>query len=268
MNDPIRVRASSWGELFDCAYRWEGKHLLGLRNPSGLRAVLGTALHASTATYDQSRIDHADITPNDAAGVFVDKLHHPEGEFDYRNDDLTVQDAEKIGLTLHARYCTEWSPQFQFKAVEMETKPMDIDCGGGVIVRLTGTMDRARIYAATGGVGIKDIKSGARAVEKGAAKTKGHAAQVGTYELLYQWTTGETPTEPAGIIGLKTSGKPEIATGEIVGARLLMVGTDNYRGLIDYAAEMFRSGLFTPNPSSMLCSEKYCPRWKSCPFHE
>src|SRR5690606_8753531 len=29
MGDPIRVRASSWGSLFSCAYQWEGVHLLG-----------------------------------------------------------------------------------------------------------------------------------------------------------------------------------------------------------------------------------------------
>ncbi|EMI4895455.1 PD-(D/E)XK nuclease family protein, partial [Pseudomonas aeruginosa] len=27
----ITVRASSWGALFDCAFRWEGVHLLKMR---------------------------------------------------------------------------------------------------------------------------------------------------------------------------------------------------------------------------------------------
>lgn len=269
MRDPIRVRASSWGSLFDCAYAWEGKNLLGMRSPSGMPAVLGTALHASTAVFDQARIDGSGITADEAAGTFVDKLQHPEGDVDYSDSDMTLPQAEQIGLTLHTRYCLDWSPKFTFKAVEMETVPMDIDCGNGIVVRLTGTMDRARVYdGSNGAVGIKDLKSGARAVEKGAAKTKGHAAQVGTYELLYQHSTGETPTAPAGIIGLKTSGKPEIATAEIRSARQLMVGTDQHPGLIQYAAEMFRSGLFPPNPSSVLCSERYCPRWNSCPYHD
>ncbi len=28
------VRASSWGALFDCGFRWEGVHLLKMRSPS------------------------------------------------------------------------------------------------------------------------------------------------------------------------------------------------------------------------------------------
>ncbi|MCT7340572.1 hypothetical protein P4129_07095 [Pseudomonas aeruginosa] len=30
----ITVRASSWGALFDCAFKWEGVHLLKMRSPS------------------------------------------------------------------------------------------------------------------------------------------------------------------------------------------------------------------------------------------
>ncbi|RTT90057.1 PD-(D/E)XK nuclease family protein, partial [Pseudomonas aeruginosa] len=26
--------------------------------------------------------------------------------------------------------------------------------------------------------------------------------------------------------------------------------------------------LFPPNPQSPLCSPKYCPRWRTCPYHE
>lgn len=262
------VRASSWGELFDCAHRWEGKHLLKMRNPVGIAAILGTAIHASTAAFDQGRIEGAGLTPDDTAGLLVDKLRRPDDEYVSRDEDLTVDEAEKIGLTLHTRYCMEISPRYQFRSVEMATKPLDIDCGNGVIVRLTGTMDRSRIKIGAGGVGIADLKSGARAVEKGVAKTKGHAAQVGTYELLFEHTTGELITEPAEIIGLKTSGKPEVQTGEIVGAKLQMTGTPEQKGLIEFAAVMFKTGLFPPNPSSVLCSHKYCARWATCNFHD
>lgn len=263
-----RVRASSWGELFDCAHRWEGKHLLGMRNQVGMAAVLGTAIHASTAAFDQSRITGAGLSPDDTAGVLVDKLRNPDDEFVARDEDMSVAEAERVGLTLHTRYCVEISPRYTFRSVEMETAPLDIDCGNGVVVRLTGTMDRSRIKVSSEGIGIADLKSGGRAVEKGAAKTKGHAAQVGTYEMLFEHTTGELITESAEIIGLKTSGKPEVATAEIRNAKRQMLGTDEHKGLIEYAAEMFRSGLFPPNPSSVLCSQKYCARWGSCCFHD
>jgi len=103
-------------------------------------------------------------------------------------------------------------------------------------------------------------------VQKGVAVTKGHGAQIGTYELLFEHTTGESITSEAEIIGLKTKGKPEIATGSIKNAKRIMTGDQNNPGLIEFAADMFRSGRFFPNSKSMLCSEKYCPRWNSCHF--
>ncbi|TDV39563.1 PD-(D/E)XK nuclease superfamily protein [Paraburkholderia caballeronis] len=262
------VRASSWGALFDCAYRWEGIHLLKMRNVVGLRAALGTAIHAGTAVYDQSRLDGIGLTVDDAAGAFVDKLRDPANEFDPERDDLSMSDAERIGLSLTTKYCLEIAPRYEFVAVEMETKPLDIDCGGGVIVRLTGTMDRARVRRSALGVGIADLKSGSSAVQKGMAVTKGHGPQIGTYEMLYEHTTGDTIGDKAEIIGLKTKGTPEVATAPIANAKRAMLGEDGEPGLIEFAADMFRSGRFYPNPKSLLCDRKYCPRHGTCKFHD
>lgn len=269
MSDPFRVRASSWAGLFDCAMRWEGIHILGLPNVVGLRAALGTAIHHGTAVFDQSRLPGGSgLTVDDAAGAFVDKLRDPENEYDPARDDLSVSDAERVGLDLVAQYCRHVSPRYEFTAVEMETKPLDIDCGSGVTVRLTGTLDRSRVWSTSKGEGIADLKSGSTAVQKGAAVTKGHGAQVGTYELLYEHSTGRRCTEPAEIIGLKTKGKPEIALGEIKNGRRIMVGDESTPGLIEFAADMFRSGRFYPNPRSLICSEKFCARWNTCSFHD
>ncbi|WP_437880878.1 PD-(D/E)XK nuclease family protein [Pseudomonas sp. LRF_L74] len=93
---------------------------------------------------------------------------------------------------------------------------MQIDCGNGIVILLTGQLDRARVKRDSDGLGIADVKTGGAAVSQGVAKTKGHAPQIGTYELLYEHTTGERITAPAEIIGLKTKGAPEVGTGEII----------------------------------------------------
>jgi len=241
---------------------------MGMRNPVSGRMILGSAIHASTAAFDQGFLDNADLTPNDTADVLVDKLRDPGEEVDWSIDDLTINAAEATGLILHGKYCTEISPNYDFLTVEMETKPLEINCGGNIQVTLTGTLDRSRVRRANNGVGISDLKTGATAVQKGAAKVKSHAAQIGTYELLYEHTTGTIITEPGEIIGLKTKGKAEIATGEIIGAKQRLIGTDETPGLIDYAVEMFKSGLFPPNPTSFICGAKYCARWNSCIYHD
>lgn len=280
MNDPRLIpivpetrvytaRASSWGGLFDCAYKWEGEHMLGMRKPSGLRAQLGTALHASTAAFDAGRLKGASpVSIDDAAGVLVDKLEHPERDVDYAKDDITKRDAERIGLKLHSNYCADLSPRFAFSSVEATLQPFDIDCGGGTIVRLTGTMDRARVADTQAGPVIPDIKSGVRAVDaSGEVAIKGRSAQLGTYQLMHEREHG-TPTAGAQVIGLQTTEKARVAASGVFDAKRVMIGADGAPGLIELAALMFRAGLFPPNPSSVLCSEKYCARWQSCIFHE
>jgi hypothetical protein len=262
------VRASSWGSLFDCAHKWEGEHLLGMRMPSGLRAQLGTAIHASTAKFDSGRLPGGDrLTADETAGAFIDALHHPEREVDYSKDDLTVKEAESIGLSLHTMYCFELSPKFTFLSVEQTLAPLEIDCGGGHVVRLTGTMDRARVAQADIGVVIPDVKTGSRVIEKGEAKVKGRSAQVGTYQLMYEATEG-IQTAGGQVLALQTSGKPQALASRVFDAKRVMLGTETQPGLIEFAADMFRAGLFPPNPQSMLCSPKYCARWDTCNFHE
>lgn len=264
----VKVRASSWSTLFDCAFKFEGQQLLGMRSPSSPRALLGTAVHAGTAAFDAARVLGQPISPFDAAEALVETLRNPSEDVNWRGSDLRQQDAERIGLALHTDYCTRWSPRYEFQAVELTTKPLVIDCGGGQMVELTGTLDRSRIIASTGRPRIADVKTGRVAVSEGVAKTKGHAAQAGTYELLFEHTTGLQVDDVAEIIGMKTSGKPEIATGQIQGAKQMMVGTDEFPGLIEIGASMFRTGLFPPNPQSQLCSERYCPRWGKCHYKQ
>ncbi|CAM4091804.1 PD-(D/E)XK endonuclease-like domain-containing protein [Bordetella tumbae] len=261
------VRASSWGSLFDCAHAWEGVHILGIRKPSGMRALLGTAVHAGTAAFDRARLDGTPCTPDDAAGVLVDTLKDPGFEVDQTSDGISISQAERIALPLLVRYCADVAPQFDFIDVETQLNPLDIDCGGGMTVRLTGSMDRARVAETGEGVVIPDIKTGLRVVTKGEANIHGRSPQTGTYQLMYDATKG-LRTAGAQIIALSTSGSTDTAVSKVFDARRVMVGTDSEPGLIEHAASMFRTGLFPPNPSSVLCSKKYCARWNSCIFHE
>lgn len=262
-----RVRASSWGTLFDCAYKWEWETLLGNRGLCGSRAWLGTSVHASTAAFDKAKMNGEPITIDNAAQVFIDTFRNPTEEVDWANSDINRSKAEEIGLLAHTLYCAEVSPLYTFCEVEMETKPLTINCGDGITIVLTGTLDRTRVWSTEIGKGISDLKTGKNAVEKGEAKLKGFVAQVGTYELLYEHTKGEALTAPSEIIGLKTSGVIQHATTPIVGAKELLVGTEEEPGLIEYAAMFFRSGLFPPNPSSNLCNPNYCDRWDTCRYH-
>lgn len=265
MNE-FKVRASSWGSLFDCAHRWEGEHILGMRKPSGLRAQLGTGIHAGTAAFDSGNLTGAPITVDEAAEVFVQALKNPEQDVDYKQDDLTILDAEKIGLVLTVKYCTEIAPRMDYVSVEMPLEPLLITCGD-VIVKLTGTMDRARVVRSAGGKVINDLKTGGRVIANGAVVVQGRSAQLGTYQIMSEQTDGEA-TVGAQITGLQTTSKAAVGVSRVFDAKRIMLGTEDEKGLIEYAAGMFKTGLFPPNPQSQLCSQKYCARWGTCMYHE
>lgn len=256
-----KIRASSLAELFDCPARWEAKNLLGMRGPTSGKALLGTAIHASTAAFDQSTIDGTMISIDDAAGALVDTIHNPDEEVDWDGD--RPSDAEKIGLVLHAKYCTTVSPVQTYAGVEVTCEALEITDLGIV---LTGTTDRIRKLGDE--YGIADLKSGGRAVgSDGRAVTAGHGAQLAVYELLAEQSTGKAMTLPAQIIGLQTAKtSPKVGTGEIPNARQALIGTEEDPGLIHHAAGLIKAGRFYGNPKSMLCSAKFCPRYSVCKF--
>lgn len=267
----VDVRASSWGSLFDCSFKWEGEHLLGMRRPSGIRSLLGTAIHAGTAAFDQAKLDKAPITALQAADSLLHALHNPTDEVDYKQDrSINMREAERIGLTLLTKYCAEISPLYEFKAIEMKMKPLEIDCGDGLIIRLKGTMDRARIAAAGDGMGvvIPDVKTGARLFDAdGNVLLKARSAQLGAYQLMYEEETGEH-TVGGQILALQTSSNALAGVSRLFNAKRAMTGTPTQRGFIEIAAEMFKAGLFPPNPQSSLCSEKFCARYSTCLYHD
>jgi len=267
MNQNITIRASAWGGLFDCAHRFEWTTLMKRSKPAGLRALLGTAIHASTAVFDKARLEGAPVTADEAADAFIETLVRPDFDVDFSQDDLSLREAHRIGLTLHSLYCAEIAPGFDFIDVETALDPLVIDCGAGVTVTLTGTMDRARAASTDTGIVIPDVKTGSRVIEKGLANTRGRSAQLGAYQLMFE-NTKQVPTEGAQIIALATTSAPTAAVSQIFDARRVMVGTDDQPGLIQYAADQFRTGHFPPNPQSVLCSKRYCARWDNCIFHE
>jgi hypothetical protein len=270
----VTVRASALPDFLDCAARAEAKHLLGKRCPTSGNALLGTALHRSTAVYDQSRIDGTGITVDEAAGAAVDAIHKPQEDVALGEDDNTLDEMESIAIALHHRYCKEIAPRQSYAAVEVHCERVEITDIG---LALTGTTDRvARVeHPANGepariGHGIRDLKSGKTAVAAdGTVKTKGHGFQLGVYEILAEQALGIQITEPAQIIGLQT-GKTErgqrVGVGESDRPRDTLIGDAESPGVLELVADMIHAGRFPGNPRSILCHTKYCPIYSTCKF--
>lgn len=260
----VFIRASSLGELFDCPARWEAKYIKGMRMPRSAAAQLGTAVHAGTAVFDQSRLPGGSpVSANDAAGALVDAIHHPEEDVDW--DDTAPSEAERIALALHTKYCSDIAPKQTYLGVEIKCEKLELPELG---IALTGTTDRVR--KTPSGHGISDLKTGGKAVGMdGRANTQGHGTQLGVYELLAEHAMGLEITEPAQIVGMqtgKTAAAQRVGLGEVPDARAALVGTEESPGLLEHASRLLRSGAFYGNPKSWLCSAKYCPAHPTCRF--
>lgn len=260
------IRASALSELFDCPARFEAKHILGMRLPMSGAAALGKAIHASTAAFDQSTIDGAGLTVEDSAAAAVDSIHRPDEDVQW-DDDWQPDSAESVALALHRRYCKEVAPKQSYRAVEVQCDRLEIT---DLDLALTGTVDRLR--ETEDGAGISDLKTGKTAVSAdGHIVTKGHAYQLGVYELLAEAASGVRITAPAQIVGLNT-GKTEraqrIAVAPIVEARSVLLGDEQQPGILHAASNILRAGAFFGNPRSQLCSERYCPRYNKCSFRK
>lgn len=263
--DTTLIRASSLPTLFDCPQRWFATQIEKRRMPTNGKATLGRAVHASTAAYDSAKLLGSPVTIDESAAAAVDAIHHPDEEVDW--DEDSPQAAEKVALSLHDKYCRLIAPTQDYAGVEAKCEALEIaDLG----ITLTGTVDR--VYRTEDGeLGIADIKTGKTAVSAaGEVATKGHGLQLATYELLAEYAIGQKISAPAKVIGMQTGvtdRAQRIAIGEIDSPRDALVGTVEEPGALYFASKMLQSGLFYPNPRSVLCSVKFCPAWNGCKAH-
>jgi hypothetical protein len=264
------MRASSIANLFECGYRWEGQHILGMKRPASAAMHLGTSLHAGTAAFDSANIAGAPITTDAAVGVFVDTLSKPDEDVAEDEDDMPIKVQAAIGATLITQYVQQIVPTHTFVAVEQNVGKLTIATRYGD-VQITGTLDRTRTRTNSDGKrGIADIKSGKTAVAaNGVAATAGHHLQVGIYRLLEQVRSAEEMDDEDEVIGLHVAPKSaRVGTGVIRNSTLSLLGTDEAPGLIELAARTLQSGIFLPNPKAKICGEKYCVRWNTCNYRQ
>lgn len=267
MRDPfVTVRASAVGDFFDCPARAEARHLLGKHCPTSGTALLGKAIHASTAVYDQSTLDGTGISIDEAAAAAVDTIYRPNEEVAL-DDDESTRVMEHIAIALHERYCEEIAPLQTYIAVEVQCDRVEI---ADLRIALTGHADRVRTVM--GSVGITDLKSGKTAVAAdGTVSVKGHTYQLGIYELLAESALDMQITQPAQVVGMqtgKTARGQRIGTAEISGARDVLIGDAEVPGILETLAHMIHAGNFPGNPRSMMCAQRYCPIYHTCRYRK
>lgn len=270
------TRASSLAEFLDCPARWQAKHLLGKKLPSGAPAIIGNGFHAGSAHYDSAILEGQKPSSDligDAMEAAAETVRNPRDDVHW--DDMRPAEAIDIAVKNVQMYCTDIASRFTFVEVERKLDNLDVIASNGVFIRFTGTMDRKRseVVPIEPGLdlirtGIVDFKTGKRIVTSdGKVNIQTAGAQLAQYELLDMMSAGTTAERnllPAGVVAIPTAGKhgPKFAT--IDNPHKLLITEGGKKGVIDMVADIYKHDLFYGNPRSMLCNKKYCPIYDTC----
>ena len=249
----IKIRASSWPTLFDCALRWYYDNIVGLRMPSSTGARLGTAIHAGCAAADRG------TDTFEAAESAVRVFQNPDEEcapITYSEQRM----AERAASACVQSYVSTFGAR-KFSHIEVEVSECVVETEHGSYM-ITGHVDRIENGQ------TKDIKTGVSRVVNGKVKVNADHLQMGIYAIMAKAETGANISNDVTIIGASTR-TYEWAEHTIYDAVQIMIGESDDDGMLNFAGKMLKHGLFPPNPKSMLCSEKYCAAFaaKRCKYH-
>ena len=234
---PSQVR--TW---LTCQTRWWYRYGLGLSEPKTAALAIGSAVHAAIGENFRQKIESKrDLPQTGVVAVFRDAWRAAAGETQFQ----TGEDPDELGAmgeALTVKYMDEAAPFVEPAAVELPVR------GAIAGVAVQGVVDLLDVDGR-----IVDLKTSA----KSPAGIDGHyRRQVATYTQLAPGATG------AARIDTLTKTR----TLKLVSQSFTVNGADLMDATVMYplAQEGMRSGLYTPNRSSYLCSRKHCPHWRRC----
>ena len=231
-----------------CSRQYYFRYILGIKSPPGAALIRGSSVDQA-ATYNLAqKMDTGIDLPTEevlevAAQSFDEAIDRAggESEVDWRDDDPGSLKDSSIGLTaLHMRV---HAPLIQPTGVQVELH-REVQDG----IDFVGFLDFE-----TSPTDVGDVKTGGRSMGQDSADTdmqpsayaylKGHAIDFGFYRLI---DTGKTK-------------KAEIVQTDRTRAQI-----DWYEGAVKDVANAILAGNFPPNPTSNLCSKKFCGYWNRC----
>lgn len=272
MTPPIIARASSLPGYTDCPRRWATRALSSTirgfgytlnQTPISIAASVGTGVHGGAAHLLNAKMNGREAKTKDAEDVAVEEFRTALTEAEkVSTDDVTpnVNAAERQIARMVVSYAVEVLPVVSPLAVEGR---LHADAGGGLI--LSGQSD---LLCRTPDDAIEDIKTG--------KKRGNYRPQYGSYSLLTRTHGGCVLTVRERFIQRAPLTKPQpsimttvfdVAACETAARRILDHIADDVAVFLCGAPEIgIRAGdawAFSANPSSMLCSPKWCPAFGS-----
>lgn len=277
---PIFLRPSGLSSFFDCQSRWAATNLDKLKTITGSKAHIGTSIHRATEQADVVRYQDNEITKEVIELVehtAVESFNNPQEDILWEEKDQI--EGEKIVRGLSKKYAKDVAPNLIVAAHELLITGDEAVEFTDLCITIGGTIDL--VLQNKAGLFVADKKTGKNAVSSdGTVEVMKHKLQLGAYEILADTFLRKQGFDGIGsdslIIGMqtnKTEDKQRIGLGYTKGSQAQVVKALKFiRLAVDNAVankkdeELF-SDNFSENPSSYMCSEKYCPRFNQCSFY-
>jgi hypothetical protein len=260
------VRSSSLPDFPDCPRRWAARQLkdellahnyLVRSIPTGVAAIIGTAVHKGAAVTMEEKVRHGAIAPvSVAVDAAIDELRSElrlgvAYDDDTTREDDAVQQARRMTMAFHSDIAPKLNPILVEARLEAVAR-RDL--------MISGQADQIAQEPDS----IDDLKTG---------KFRGnYKPQYGSYALLRR--TYATPPERIREIFIprhtlrRPQDPPQIHEHSVAECES---AADNIITHIHDSLETFRRGrgriapgdpwAFVANPNSKLCSPRFCPAW-------
>jgi hypothetical protein len=278
MTEPTVIRASALSGYPDCPRRTAARLFRDeiedagfrlRRTPRGIGAAIGTAVHEAARTIlgdvaRGRRLPAASVAQECAAAALGDELGRGEVIFDIMTRSRREAFGQVTRMTgaFHRVIAPQVRPILVEERLEAEIAPG---------VTLSGRPDTvAREPGA-----IRDLKSGSR------ASPGSHAPQVGAYSLLARTHGLEIEDAAIDYVQRVTPSRPQPdPVSKTIPIAAAETAATNIIRHIEGDLRTFREGdparrilpgdpwSFLANPSSILCSPKYCPAFGTSFCHE
>lgn len=238
------------GMYLRCPRQYEFRYIQGLRRPPSGALVLGSSWHkAIERNYRQKVQTEIDLPLEDVQDCFSDAFDQAfteDVELDEGEDKGQLKDTGVLITTEHHKLI---APKVQPLFVEQE---FNLDLGAGFPFTLKGFWD---VIERDGT--IADNKSYSKTPSQSDLdKDIQFSAYATAYRAIHQ------KIEP----GLRMDCVVKTKVPKAVQLHTKRSNDDCrwFLGLVEKVAQAIQSGTFFPNPSSHLCSPKWCGYWSQC----
>ena len=263
------LRPSSIGSFINCNYQWYNTHIMNVQSIPNARATLGSSIHKSAEVIWLDAINKGkkDLNLTMAVDAAVEEYHEllklDDPQFDDNENKDTIEKEVIQGTT---KWVEDIAPNVDIPIAVEKFYETPVD--NPIFTRVAGSIDYV------GANSIHDIKTSRKK-----PTLKNYDLQQATYAILRE-KNGETidTIKIQSVILGKKEIKAEVYD-------LIQDSTDHFKTIEDIKkqtkyiinnilqkSKLLQSDkidpkiIFTGNPNSFLCSNKYCALYDTCPF--